>query len=593
MECGIGPTKSSAQPAAGACEASNLHDEVRYHCEGFSGFWRLNTSSVAETELANLLRAMRKVGGHLGPTVGRIEWAGMSHGGGACIVLDPAIISGEYPVPPQQVDYVLGLLVHEAISKTQWTELVWKELADYFQDMKILHKIMLQKIVDTGERIYCDLVADQSVLGLYTGQTRRVVLQRARRKIPSGTASVDELVHVWWESTWDHEPISEQQRLYDGPLDELKSLSGMLKDVSTSSRGVHQRCLERSALYLETWEKTRSEITPMKIFDKMILWDQEPNVVTRTPKPQTGAGGKSAGLSPAVARRVEAELAKNSTDITPIILSVVGHDNEDVVPMSRWDFNIPASPVVDPKQVARLRAIFQTYSERSKLVNRGLTRGKVDRKRLYRAPINGRCFMEKQYVSNMNWNICLLVDASGSMRGPKWRLVENTVATIRKAFLGFENSFLAYAYFEANGISMIANLLKGRNLVSIPPSGQTASGQAIIAAAYFMPRDGRRRFLIHITDGESNFGCHVQHGIDYCTHKNIHLVTLGCGYRDRRAMEKQYGKSIQFLNSFGQLPSALESLLRRTFVYGNSSRHGHPNPCWPISQPECQGGTIS
>ena len=138
--------------------------------------------------------------------------------------------------------------------------------------------------------------------------------------------------------------------------------------------------------------------------------------------------------------------------------------------------------------------------------------------------------------------------------------------------------FLAYAYFEANGISMIANLLKGRNLLSIPPSGQTASGQAIIAAAYFMPRDGRRRFLVHITDGESNFGCHVQHGIDFCTEKNIHLVTLACGYRDRAAMEKQYGKSIQFLNSFGQLPASLESLLRRTFVYGNSSKHGHPEP---------------
>ena len=287
--------------------------------------------------------------------------------------------------------------------------------------MDILHKVMLQKIVHTGERIYCDLVAEQSMLGLYTGQTRRVVLQRARRKIPSNTVSVDELVHLWWESAWDHEEVSEQRAEYQGPLGKLNGLSGMLKNLSTSSRGVYRRCLQRSSLYVETWENTKHLITPMKIFDKMILWDREPHTATQEAKVQ---GRKQSGpnaLSSAVARRVEAELAKSSTDITPIIYSVVGHDNEDVVPMSRWDFNISAKPVVDPKQVARLRAIFQNYSERSKLVNRGLTRGKVDRKRLYRAPINGRCFMEKQYVTNMNWNICLLVDASGSMRGPKWR----------------------------------------------------------------------------------------------------------------------------------------------------------------------------
>ena len=126
MDCGTSPIRSSASPATGVGAQSNvqrpdqgssLQDEVFHHCEGFSGFWRLNTSPIAETELANLLRALRKVGGHLGQNVGRIEWAGMSTGGGASIVLDPALVSGEYPVPPENVDYVLGLLVHEAIAK--------------------------------------------------------------------------------------------------------------------------------------------------------------------------------------------------------------------------------------------------------------------------------------------------------------------------------------------------------------------------------------------------------------------------------------------------------------------------------------------
>ena len=83
-----------------------------------------------------------------------------------------------------------------------------------------------------------------------------------------------------------------------------------------------------------------------------------------------------------------------------------------------------------------------------------------------------------------------------------------------------------------------------------------------------MPKERRRKILIHVTDGESNFGCDVQHGIDYCQKNKIHLVTLGCGYKDRKAMERQYGKTIQFLDHFGQLPRAMERLFKWTFLYG-------------------------
>jgi hypothetical protein len=83
-----------------------------------------------------------------------------------------------------------------------------------------------------------------------------------------------------------------------------------------------------------------------------------------------------------------------------------------------------------------------------------------------------------------------------------------------------------------------------------------------------MPKERKRNILVHVTDGESNFGCDVQYGIDYCLEQNIHLVTLGCGYKDREAMSRQYGKTLQFLDHFGQLPQAMERLLKWTFLYG-------------------------
>lgn len=601
MDCSIGPIRtsrpSSEKPlnAAGqgtsqsTGEGSEFFESTMLRGEGLSAFWRMNTSPVGSTELANLLRALRKAAGYLGPNVGHIEWAGMSRGDSGTIILDPSLVSGRYPVPSGKVDYVLGVLVHEATARIEWSDLVWKKLDPYFEDMRILHKIMFQKIVERGEQIYCDMVLDQCPLGLYAAQARRVAMKKARQRLHPEKVTVDELVHLWWEITWS-ESTPERLDAYDGALEPLHGLSHRLRETSTSSARLDQRCEQRSSLYIDAWEQAKDAIIPLEVVNKMLVWHPETGSTGTGPRGRKSRRWAVTELPSCTARKVEAELARTSTNLTPIIRSIVGYENEDVVPMSRWDFNISARPVVDIKQVGRLRAIFSTYAQRSKLVSRGLKSGKIDRKRLYCAPITGRCFMEAHHMPNMNWNICLLVDASGSMRGPKWRLVENTVATIHKAFLGFENSFRAWAYFEANGISMIANLVRGRNLLSIPPSGQTTSGQSIIAAAHFMPQDGRRRLLIHITDGESNFGCHVQYGIDFCRDKSIHLVTLGCGHSDRKAMLRQYGKGIQFLDSFRQLPSALEKLLKWTLMYGSTTNHSPSQRNWDFTRFDSQGG---
>ena len=68
---------------------------------GISEFWRKNTSPNEAVELANVLRALRKVAGHLGRNVGVIEYAGMSQRQGAGIVLDPELVADGNTVPPQ------------------------------------------------------------------------------------------------------------------------------------------------------------------------------------------------------------------------------------------------------------------------------------------------------------------------------------------------------------------------------------------------------------------------------------------------------------------------------------------------------------
>jgi len=169
------------------------------------------------------------------------------------------------------------------------------------------------------------------------------------------------------------------------------------------------------------------------------------------------------------------------------------------------------------------------------------------------------------------------MDASGSMQGSKWKMVESTVANIHKALSGYSNRLSAFAYFEVNGICMISRLLKENRLLSVPPSGQTASGQAIIAAGMMMPEKTKNKIMIHVTDGESNFGCDVSFGIDFCKQKKINLITLGCGYKNKRIMEEQYRHAIQFVDHFQQLPRAVERLFKWTFLYGNLQSFKSPS----------------
>jgi len=536
---------------------------------GISDFWRKNTSNQESKELANLLRALRKVAGHLGENVGLIEYTGMSHGGQASIIIEADMVMGSYPVPGRKVDYLVGLVTHEALHKVEWSDHVWKLLEPAFKDLDPLPRIAFQKIVYVGEDIYVDFVAEQKVFRLYTAQSRKDALKERQAKLRRDVLSMDALVYLWWARTWNQDLGIEIDKAYRKPLNRLELLNEGLRIILRMKKGVIARCQERAQLYLDAWRSMEDSLASWDIIDKRLYWypSSSGSDGTNDKSGSKKVQGKSS-LPAELTLGIEEALAASTADLTPVIRSVVGEDNASVAPISRWDYSVGAHPVIDRRTVYRLKSIFQNYAGANKVVSRGLQSGRVDARRLYRAPITGRCFQQIDRLPSLDWSVTLLMDASGSMKGNKWRMVENTVANLHKALQGYQNRLQVFAYFEADGICMISQLIKENKLFSVPPNGQTASGQAIIAAAYLMDKRRPRNIMIHVTDGESNFGCDVQYGIDYCRRQNIHLVTLGCGYRDREAMERQYGKTIQFLNHYEQLPQAVERLLKWTFLYG-------------------------
>ena len=536
---------------------------------GIASYWRKNISTVESLELANLLRALRKVVGHLGDNAGRIAYTGMSTVCDNAILVDPEMVMGVYPVPAKQVDLLVGLVVHEAMHRIEWTDHVWKILEPAMEAMAPLEKVFFQKIVRTGEDIFVDQKADQSVFGLYVKVARDKALHRERKMIVTDTPSVDQLELEWLNSAFNIHSYRNIMIEYDFFLEELNELTLALRSLALKSARVIKRCEKRAGLYLAIWQQVKSRIIRLKIIDKHLCWFPSTEDSKTAKECASGCQRKSAKkMTPLLTQEIETHLSVNAVDMTPIIRSVVGAENETVAPMSRWDFNIISHPVIDRKMVGRLKAIFSNYANRNFIVSRGLSSGRIDHRRLFRAAVNGRCFKAVDRVSNPDWNVALLIDASGSMRGNKWQMVENTVANIHKALSGFHNRLSACAYFEVNGICMISRLIQKNHLFSVPPSGQTASGQAIIAAATMLPANVKRNILIHITDGESNFGCDVSYGIEYCRQQKIHLITLGCGYQNKTAMQKQYGRAIQFIDYFEQLPKAMESLFKWTFIYG-------------------------
>ena len=522
--------------------------------EGLSAYWRRNTSTVESMELANLLGALRKITGHLGDNIGTVAYAGLGGIKDSTIVIDPEMVMGHYPVPAAQVDQVVGIVIHEALHQIAWSEHMWRCLKQ--DDLRMADLPRLQRIVETAEDIYVENTIG-GILCLY------LAAARAKRFIVPSTSrpSIDALMKLWWTVTWSKDN-KKADDIYTKPLAVLNELAEHLKDVIFGDGGVIQRCERRAQLYRATWDRIAPMLEELILINKRMAWFSSPEV--RSIASSKSPSKVATSLEPELKRAIEIQLAASSTNITALIAEAAG--TQEVVPTSRWDFNIPAHPVIDRGLVGRLRILFLGYSEREKITSRGLTAGRVDTRRLYRSAITGRCFKTTESRPAMDWNVTILADASGSMNGTKWRIVENTVAAIHKALVGYRNHFLAYGYFEMDGVLMVSNLIKGDRLLSLPPNGQTASGQAIIAAALSMPRDKRRKLLIHVTDGESNFGLPVQAGIDFCHREHITLITLGCGCKDRSVMQEQYGNTIQFIQSFRQLPHAVERLLRWSFM---------------------------
>ena len=564
---------------------------------GYSEYWRKNKATLEHEELAYTLRALRKVGRYITVNMKVIEWLGMSEKSGSKFYLNPGFVKGEYPVPPGKMDILVGITAHEAFHCKELSDLVWIKTEEKTRELPSKYKNYLLRLTEVGEDIYVNKVAQESVWEYYLKKAWNWCIPKETRDL-SLPPTAECLFQIWGEIILEGKFSNKVNYHHDylKPLDILLSYVDEIVTCSNIKNSSIEKSEYRSKLYLEIWDKIYDYIQDWEYEALLDLTgvnipDEAADNKGETNFPDEGTGealveqsedfGKLTEITTANAMpREQVSRIKSSlnvleedkkNDLTPFIEVVAGESTKDLLETRFWNSTMPCKRKSDPLLVRRLKRIFEAQVSKTPRVNRGLYSGKLDGRRLYRAPLNGKVFKQKEITIKEAWNITILVDASLSMsgvEGKEWELAESTFVSLCEAIKGSRNKLDILCYFERAKYCEIFRLLHHDKLYSIVPNGRTPTGQGIIAAALIIPKDNKR-LILHITDGEPNSGgVSVENAVKYCKRVGIELITIGCGYNEqlKEQFQSQYKENLLLINTIEQLPYGLETLLRKKLL---------------------------
>ena len=543
--------------------------------DGYSEFWRRDKSPIEPLELAKLLHALRKVTAFVGRNAGEVVWSGMAQDD-ATIAIDPSPILGRYPVPAARTDLVVGQTVHQAYLRTEWSARV-RELALARLQPPPQYAYKFGLFLDLCESVYVDNLANRSVLGHYAEIARRWRVENNARRLLS-PPTLSEALHLWWVFATDRDPDRYRTRwldpwledlldraafdkFYQAPFEQLATLVPALREECPSIAGIAERVEFRVDRYLALWKTLLPRIR-FWIGDSgdrfMMPSEYDENIATEDAERKAV---KATIVS--YAKLIERALPTKNRDLTEQVLDNV-MNAEGVVRVEGSDILMPAKDLVDAALRRKLERVVRHAAQRTSAFNRGLTSGKIHSRRLYRAHTTGTVFQEKKNEYDLRNDVVLLVDATGSMADPaRWSRAETVFQTLFMAIQAYAKNARLFAYNEARGACRISELFRSGRMHTVLPQGKTASGEAIIATALSTRSAARRRIIIHITDGASNWGCGVAEAIAFCRRRNIGLLTLGigCSPAAKQSLRDEYGKLVQFIDDLQQLPPLLGSLL--------------------------------
>jgi hypothetical protein len=351
----------------------------------------------------------------VGRNIGDIVWTGMDIKNG--VSLDPTFFMGKYPLPAFKTDIAIGMSVHMGYQITEWSDRfranILREL-----DLPPIYEFKFNLFFDMAEKIYADLLSNRKLLGLYTEKHRKWELKEKYKQFIQ-PPTVEELLHIWWKMAADRgrDQYKEEytdtsvggltertslSKFYKKPLELLNSIVGPLKYECPELPDVSKRGAFRLALYKSIWNELLSYIRfwPGNRADPFLLYDKYEDEIAKEEE------GKEAVKATIIsyAEEIERTLHKGLKDYTQEIKSIVSNMDE-VVNIEGNDIAMPAEYKVDKKFLNNLRVMLQSIAHRDTIHNRGLKTGKVDGRKLYRAPTTGTVFMLKKNNFALNQDI--------------------------------------------------------------------------------------------------------------------------------------------------------------------------------------------
>ncbi|MDO8785912.1 MAG: VWA domain-containing protein [Syntrophales bacterium] len=557
--------------------------------KAYSRYWRKNCSRLEVNELAAVLSAMRKVAGHIGSNVKPIYWEGMSASPDNSIILNPAEIRGNYPVPFRKIDLLVGEVIREAFCCIEWSDWVKNQLKQQLSPLAEGMKDYLSGFISVAEDIYIDERVRPTVWRLYLAKYWKSIADKTERD-PSLPPTAASLASIWRKRIFLQTLPPNLHPYYDDLIAIMLKYSDTIRDVKNLSTLAERRS-RRVGIYIEMWDGIYSII---KMWERLAPSPEGTNIQDESgPKVRMPEASEESergedqdrddnkeeeppGLDEELAAQVSFKLDEGESDLTQHI-SVAIEDPQAKQMNTTFSRGVAKCTVsADRAQVERLKRIFKkqkTLIRRSKIrdIIRGVDMGKIDARRLYRMPLDGKIFKRRDISgSDYSWNISIVADASASMAGKgktdrPWTVAEQTFVSLTEAAKGFFNRLEVFGYQEQARQCNVVRLYHEGELYTIMPTGQTPTGQAIMAAAVFMKKDDRRKLIIHITDGAANCGLNVVDALEYCQKNRIELITIGCGcnLQTRQFLLERYPRgTVYLMDDIRNLPEGLENLFR-------------------------------
>jgi hypothetical protein len=554
----------------------------------YSKYWRKSRSHHDATELALSLRALRKVAAHIGNNVKPIYWEGMVETDNRSIILDPEITNGLFPIRYNSFDILVGQVVLEGLSSIEWTEWVSDKVIKGFQELPETARPYLECIVNAAEDIYIQGLSKIPIWSLYLTSYWKSELKKEDRD-PQLPPSPISLANTWEKKAILEEISPNLHFYYDDILEILTEYTEEIRKVSSLDSPAARRdkridmytaMLSRVYLAISEWEEFEFGPQAINLLDEAGPQGDLPEddfLKESDEEKEEEEEKEEKGLDPDLADEVSTLLEEEDANLTQSIAVAVRNPEAGFMETVVKRGVVKTSTHADELLLARLRNIFRKQESlirqsRRKHVRRGLTEGKLDARRLYRVPLDGKVFKNREAPGHENyWQICVVADASASMAGKgeyqkPWLTAEKTFVALAEAAKAFRNLLDIYAYSAEKGVCVLTQLYHGSELFSVLPTGRTPSGQAIMGAAMRLSHKYKKKMIIHITDGAANCGLRLDEAIGYCEQNNVELFTIGCGCnKQTRDFLREYftPETLFFMKNISYLPIGIERLFRK------------------------------